>query len=184
MWKNGSYKIWSAESDRKRGLGAWFWLMVIVGLEMLLIRWINQMQREAARRARLVDQARRAGVSTGEALETAEETAIQKAAKPLPEPEEEPAPIQKAREKLPEPGTGEDNFRKIEGIGPKVNTLLHEAGIRTFQDLSERSGEDLRDLLREAKLYMINPSDWPEQAKLAAKGDWEGLEALQEQLRG
>jgi predicted flap endonuclease-1-like 5' DNA nuclease len=184
MRTKGFYSIWAAESDGKRGLGAWFWLLVIVGLELLLIRWINQMQREAARRARLVDQARRAEISTGEAQGPTEETAIRKAAKPLPEPEEEPAPIQKAREKLPEPGTGEDNFRNIEGIGPKVNTLLHEAGIRTYQNLAEKSEQDLRDLLREAKLFMINPSDWPEQAKLAAKGDWEGLEALQERLRG
>jgi len=38
--------------------------------------------------------------------------------------------------------------------------------------------------LKEAGLSRFNPETWPEQASLAAQGNWEGLSALQEELRG
>jgi hypothetical protein len=31
---------------------------------------------------------------------------------------------------------------------------------------------------------MINADTWPEQAKLAASGEWEALEKLQDELKG
>jgi hypothetical protein len=31
---------------------------------------------------------------------------------------------------------------------------------------------------------MMDASTWPQQAKLAAKGDWDGLEKLQDELSG
>jgi hypothetical protein len=43
----------------------------------------------------------------------------------------------------------------------------------------------LQEILAEAGISQIaDPSTWPEQAKLAAAGDWEGLETLQDQLEG
>jgi predicted flap endonuclease-1-like 5' DNA nuclease len=162
------------ERANQGGMGRWFWLLAFLTLEILLIRWIMEMQREAARRARVVDQARR------ESAKEKAEAPIQKAAKPLPEPQED-KPTKPDEEIEP---SKMDDFRRLEGIGPKVNALLHESGIRTYGDLAESNEDRLRGILRSANLYMMNPESWPAQAGLAAKGDWEALEALKEQLRG
>lgn len=77
----------------------------------------------------------------------------------------------------------QDDMTLIEGIGPKVAALLSGAGITTFQQLANADGEQLEEVLRVAGLRMINPSTWPEQARLAAQGDEEGLRALQGQLK-
>jgi len=87
----------------------------------------------------------------------------------------EPAPVT--------PALSED-LKKIEGIGPKVASLLNEAGIITFQEMVDAGAEKLEAILDEAGLQMINAGTWPEQAKLAAAGDWEGLTKLQDELKG
>ncbi|HEX6302784.1 MAG TPA: hypothetical protein VFZ76_01235 [Anaerolineales bacterium] len=175
MQKESFYSIFTAEEKAERGgLGKWLWMLAFLTLEILLIRWIMQMQQEAARRARVVDQARR------EAAKEKPEAPIQKAAKPLAEPQED-KPTKPDEEIKP---SKMDDFRRLEGIGPKVNALLHEAGMRTYSDLAKSGEDNLREILRGANLYMLNPESWPEQAGLAAKGDWEALEALKEQLRG
>ena len=75
-----------------------------------------------------------------------------------------------------------DDLTKIEGVGPKSAQVLAAAGILSFERLSERSVEQLRQILKEAGLRIVYPDTWPEQAGLAAVGDWTGLEALQAQL--
>ena len=77
-----------------------------------------------------------------------------------------------------------DDLIIIEGIGPKINALLNEAGIRTFADLAAADPRRLSELLRQARMAMADPASWPEQASLAVAGDWEGLKALQERLKG
>ena len=88
-----------------------------------------------------------------------------------------------AKVKEPPPAEPED-LSRIEGIGPKINTVLQEAGITTYSLLSKTDVIHLRKILKEARLSRFNPETWPEQAILAAKGDWEGLTALQEELQG
>ncbi|HFC10062.1 MAG TPA: hypothetical protein ENJ54_09490 [Chloroflexi bacterium] len=79
----------------------------------------------------------------------------------------------------------EDDLRKIEGIGPKIEAALKQAGIRTFADLAAKTPEELQAVLDAAGFARIsNPETWPEQAALAAKGDWEALAALQGTLKG
>ena len=79
----------------------------------------------------------------------------------------------------------EDDLRKIEGIGPKISAALKEAGIRTFADLAAKTPAELQAILDEAGFARIsNPETWPEQAKLAAEGQWEALAALQDTLKG
>ena len=90
----------------------------------------------------------------------------------------EPAKVQK-----PPPPEPED-LSIIEGIGPKINTVLQEAGISTYSQLSRTDEIKLREILKGASLSRFNPETWPEQAGLAAKGDWDGLSTLQEELRG
>lgn len=78
-----------------------------------------------------------------------------------------------------------DDLRKIEGIGPKIASILNEAGIFTFAQLAEASVEQLNKIVREdAGITIAFPDTWPEQAALAAAGKWEELEALQDSLKG
>jgi capsular exopolysaccharide synthesis family protein len=77
-----------------------------------------------------------------------------------------------------------DDLKKIEGIGPKVVTLLKEYGIETFSQLAEIPVEELSEILDAANLHMMNPASWPQQAKLAAAGEWEALQEFQEALKG
>ncbi len=77
-----------------------------------------------------------------------------------------------------------DDFIAIEGIGPKINELLHNSNIHTFDTLAYTSPEDLQRILDNAGHHfkMANPKTWPEQARLASEGDWERLRDYQDML--
>jgi len=77
-----------------------------------------------------------------------------------------------------------DNLVKIEGIGPKVAKTLNEAGILTFEDLANAKVEDIQKILTDAGLRMMDATTWPEQARLAADGNWDALQSLQDNLSG
>ena len=77
-----------------------------------------------------------------------------------------------------------DDLALIEGIGPKISRLLQDSGIRTFPQLAESSVERLQRILDQARLRLADPGTWPEQARLAAAGDWEALSVLQSSLKG
>lgn len=89
-------------------------------------------------------------------------------------------------EATPPAGKPADNLQIIDGIGPKIAALLAQNGITTFADLAAASPEDLRKMLLAAgrRFAVTDPSTWPEQAALAAKGDMEALKALQATLKG
>jgi predicted flap endonuclease-1-like 5' DNA nuclease len=79
-----------------------------------------------------------------------------------------------------------DDLKRIEGIGPKLSSVLQEAGIATFAQLAEMEVGQIEQILEEADprlLRLANPSTWPEQAALAAAGEWDALEALQSGLK-
>lgn len=78
-----------------------------------------------------------------------------------------------------------DDLQRIEGIGPKISTVLQAAGITTFSRLAAASVEQLNNILRAGGISRIaDPSTWPQQAGLAAAGDWDGLAQLQDTLKG
>lgn len=77
-----------------------------------------------------------------------------------------------------------DDLVKLEGIGPKVARVLNEAGISTFAALADADPAHIQRILSAAGLQMMNPEGWIEQARLAASGDWAGLEKLQSELKG
>ncbi|MEY4541382.1 MAG: hypothetical protein RLZZ306_3139 [Bacteroidota bacterium] len=79
-----------------------------------------------------------------------------------------------------------DDLTKIEGIGPKIASLLKTDGIETFEKLSKSSEKTLKGILEKAgsRFQMHNPSTWASQAKIAAKGDWKALKKLQDELNG
>jgi len=82
------------------------------------------------------------------------------------------------------PGSSHDDLAVIEGIGPKIKSILTEAGISTFAQLGDSNPAQLENILRQAGLRLGNPTTWPEQARLAEDGDWEGLQRLQDALKG
>ncbi|MGZ9166356.1 MAG: 50S ribosomal protein L21 [Anaerolineales bacterium] len=87
-------------------------------------------------------------------------------------------------EAKPEKSVEADDLTRIEGIGPKVATILSEAGIATFEALSSAKVEDIEKILTDAGLQMMDATTWPQQAELAAQGDWEALKKLQDSLSG
>ena len=80
--------------------------------------------------------------------------------------------------------TKEDDLQMIEGIGPKISQVFHEAGISTFEALAQSDPETLKKHLDNAGIRLGDPTTWPEQAQLAAEGKWEELQALQDKLKG
>jgi predicted flap endonuclease-1-like 5' DNA nuclease len=77
-----------------------------------------------------------------------------------------------------------DDLKIIEGIGPKIASLLNQQGITNFQELSITPIERLDEILVSANLRRIsNPATWSEQARLADLGDWDGLKLLQSSLK-
>ncbi len=79
-----------------------------------------------------------------------------------------------------------DNFKKIEGIGPKIETTLHTAGIRTYADLRASDSETLKVILTAASpsFKMHDPETWAYQADLAYNKKWEKLKEYQDFLMG
>lgn len=78
------------------------------------------------------------------------------------------------------------DLTKIEGVGKKIEALLHKNNINSYSQLSKASIKTIKEILDAAgsKFSMHNPATWPKQAKLAAAAKWEELELLQEQLIG
>lgn len=79
-----------------------------------------------------------------------------------------------------------DQLTIIEGIGPKIASLLNEGGIVTFTDLAKTPVETLTAMLTKAgpRYRMHVPTTWPEQAALARDGKMDELKALQARLDG
>jgi len=75
-----------------------------------------------------------------------------------------------------------DDMTEIEGIGPKISRVLAEEGITTFAQLAATEVGELERILWAAGIRLAYPETWPEQAELAAQGQWELLAALQAQL--
>ncbi|MEM8996843.1 MAG: 50S ribosomal protein L17, partial [Acidobacteriota bacterium] len=71
-------------------------------------------------------------------------------------------------------------------IGPKMASVLADAGVDSFAELAGRSPDGLRELLASisSRYRMFDPETWPEQAGLAAAGRFDDLDALQGELKG
>lgn len=77
-----------------------------------------------------------------------------------------------------------EDLTMIEGIGPKINELLHDAGIKNFSALANATPSKIKSVLEAAgpRFRMHDPATWPKQAALAAKGDFDALEKLKDSL--
>ena len=69
-----------------------------------------------------------------------------------------------------------DDLTQINGIGPRISSILNDGGITTYADLQRANTGELRQII--AVGGALPPSSlesWPTQAAYAAKGDWSGL---------
>lgn len=118
-------------------------------------------------------------------------------ATPAPKPKKEAAPVaevaevaEAAEEKKAAPKKEKapklDDLKIIEGVGPKIETLLKEGGINTWAELAEAPVDRLKEILDAAgpRYQIHDPSSWPAQAKFAADGKWDELKEYQEMLIG
>ncbi|MEN8186349.1 MAG: hypothetical protein ABFR05_04380 [Bacteroidota bacterium] len=79
-----------------------------------------------------------------------------------------------------------DDLTKVEGIGPKIEGLLNDDGLWSFEQLSHSETSRLQRILDKAgPAYKVhNPRTWAAQAKLAYEGNWDELKIWQDFLKG
>lgn len=80
----------------------------------------------------------------------------------------------------------ENDLKIVEGIGPKIEELFHQEGVKTWKQLSETSVEECQRILNVGgdRFDIHNPGTWPRQAQLAYEGKWEELKEWQDILDG
>jgi len=71
----------------------------------------------------------------------------------------------------------QDDLKVVEGIGPKIEAMLKDAGIKTWKELSEATVADCQKVLDTGgKRYQVHdPASWPMQSKMAYEGKWKEL---------
>ncbi len=80
----------------------------------------------------------------------------------------------------------QDDLKIVEGIGPKIEMLLNNSGIKSWQALSNSELSQIRAILRAAGprySRLAAPESWSLQARLAANGEWSKLRQFQNRLR-
>ena len=110
---------------------------------------------------------------------------------PVPEKiEESETEKPKGKDKAEEPLVAtvskgpKDDLKIVEGIGPKIEELLFNAGVTTYGQLAATGVQQLKDILSDAgsRFAMHDPGTWPAQSLLAANGEWAELKAYQDFL--
>jgi predicted flap endonuclease-1-like 5' DNA nuclease len=156
-----------SSEDRKI---SWWWLGIKVGVIVGLIVWWwleNQNKKN---------------------LKNADSEKVLNNNQSIPLPMDEPSSDEPLRSESPAPSADQpaepDDLTKIEGIGPKINRTLQEAGIQTYHQLAASDPAFLKQILLDANIRIGFPDTWPEQAALAAKADWSGLTEFQSELQG
>jgi predicted flap endonuclease-1-like 5' DNA nuclease len=78
----------------------------------------------------------------------------------------------------------QDDLKIVEGIGPKIEELLHSHDIKTWKALSETDPERLKEILVAAgpNFQIHDPGTWPAQAGMADRGEWDALKKWQDEL--
>ncbi len=77
-----------------------------------------------------------------------------------------------------------DDLTVIEGIGPKINDLFKNAGLKTFAQVAAASVPQMRKILDDGgpRYRIANPGTWAQQAALATTNKWTELKKLQDEL--
>ncbi|QLG45519.1 hypothetical protein [Costertonia aggregata] len=77
----------------------------------------------------------------------------------------------------------QDDLKIVEGIGPKIEGMFKDAGIKTWKALSEASVAECQKVLDGGgdRYKIHDPSSWPMQAKMAYEGKWKDLVKWQDE---
>ncbi len=99
---------------------------------------------------------------------------------------ETPAKVEKLLVKKLGFSTNPEDLKVVEGIGPKIEGLLKDDGIKNWSDLAKATEASLQGILDKAgdKYRLADPSTWPKQAQLAADSKWDELKNYQDFLKG
>jgi predicted flap endonuclease-1-like 5' DNA nuclease len=82
---------------------------------------------------------------------------------------------------------GLNDLKIIEGIGPKIESLLRRSSIDTWKKLADADAEKISEFLVSEggnKYKLHDPTTWSKQAQLAHDGKWKELKDLQDELLG
>ena len=171
------------------GLPNWVIFLIILVILVAIIWYLTRPKKdrtEAASGKAAPEEKAMTEAATAVTIEAAQsepepEAEVEPVAETEPEPlvETEPEPAVE-----PEPAKPDD-LKKIEGIGPKIETILNAAGITTYTQLANTSVADLDKIVRQdAGITIAHPATWPKQAQMAADGEWDKLAAYQDELHG
>ncbi len=99
---------------------------------------------------------------------------------------ESPSKVEKLILKKLGYSTNSEDLKIVEGIGPKIEGLLKDAGIKNWSDMAAANVETLQGVLDAAgdRYRLADPSTWAKQANLAAAGKWDELKTYQDFLSG
>ncbi len=71
-----------------------------------------------------------------------------------------------------------DDLTQLNGIGPRIASILNAGGVATYAQLEHTSTEKLREIIAASGALPPPGLDtWPTQASYAERGDWEALAA-------
>ena len=75
-----------------------------------------------------------------------------------------------------------DDLKRLDGIGPKIATILTGQGIQTYAQLAQLNDEKLTLIMQKegVRIRKNDPSYWKKQADLAASGKWDDVKMLQQ----
>jgi predicted flap endonuclease-1-like 5' DNA nuclease len=78
----------------------------------------------------------------------------------------------------------DDDLTIIEGIGPRIDELLHQNSIVSFAQLARLGVPEILAILERGgpHFQLANPGSWAQQASLASENRWAELKRLQEEL--
>ncbi len=84
-------------------------------------------------------------------------------------------------------GIKADDLKVVEGIGPVIEGVLHDAGIKTWDQLAKADPVKIKEILiakDPSKFRMHDPTTWPAQSRLADEDKWDALKKMQDELKG
>jgi predicted flap endonuclease-1-like 5' DNA nuclease len=69
-----------------------------------------------------------------------------------------------------------DDLTQLNGIGPRISSILSDGGVTTYAELEHTDPSDLRKMIAQGGALPPSSLDsWPTQASYAVRGDWHGL---------
>lgn len=79
-----------------------------------------------------------------------------------------------------------DDLKVIEGVGPKIEELLQNGGIKTWAQLAATTAGDIKSILDAggSNFQLADPTTWPKQAELLAAGKYDEFQEYTDFLNG